>query len=134
MITIECMRCGNKDHRHDDESPYLDEDGDEICSDCHHELYEFTCAWCQEYADADDQHVMLVIFERTNRVAPGVYRIGDRPYYYDGMIESGLYENALAWVSPLPSSCMQNCYPCGHLCPECVQKITVIEAMMNGAA
>lgn len=126
MVTakaIECCLCGDPLDGEEADNPYLD-DGDVICNDCYHERYEFTCCCCAEYGHVDDQHKLLVVFEETSRVTPGIYRIGILPYYTDCLIGSGwLHPESLTRIADLNPDMDGNGYPCGHLCARCQSKV-----------
>jgi hypothetical protein len=123
--TLSCTSCGYAITDPDEmKNPYRDEDDCEICSNCYHEHYEFTCCWCQEDEHVDYQHVLLVVGDEEGAgVARGVYRIIHLPYYSDGIIEGSLVESSLERIAGVPDGLTIGYYPCGHLCRECQQKI-----------
>src|ERR1700722_18101083 len=90
-----CTSCGEPFDEEEREGPHYERTDKgknirsrPICDQCFHDEYEFTCCWCKEYGDVEDQHKMLVVFEecanfdnRDARILPGLYRITDGPYY-----------------------------------------------------
>lgn len=126
MTTTEkrCPCCGNDLSGEEIEYPRTDEDGDNICEECYHEKYEFTCCRCQEYGDVADQHNLLVVFEETSNVAPGIYKIVRKPYYTHAMIGSGwLWPESLKRIADVNPDMDGDGYPCGHLCIDCQAKV-----------
>lgn len=119
-----CSSCGEDLGQEEAESPRLDDDdGEPICDDCYHEHYEFTCCCCEEYGHVDDQHKLLVVFEETSDVKPGVYKVIRTPYVTHAMIGEGwLHPGALERIADVNPD-MSSDYPCGHLCAGCQAKV-----------
>jgi hypothetical protein len=118
---IECSYCG--EHLGDDESenPRIDPADDlPVCDECWHDKFEFTCCRCCEYGDVEDQHNLLVVFEKTGKVEPGVYKVTGRPYYTHALIGEGwLHDWALKRIADVNPDMDGEGYPCGHLCLNC---------------
>jgi hypothetical protein len=126
---LSCHYCGHVITDPDEQAdPYRNPDTDEaMCSECYREHFEFSCCWCKESDNVDVQHKMLVIedaYDEMPEWRKGVYQIGRRPYYADGMIEMHLIQSALTWIGSVPETLHIEYYPCGHLCSECQNKIT----------
>lgn len=126
-----CTWCGEELDEQERESPRTDSSG-VICDACHHDVYEFTCCWCQEYGGVDVQHDMLVVAEEVSTggyseglVKPGVYKVLGGPYHGGPLIgDSYLFGDQLEWLAALPESIDTGMFPCGHLCQQCQQRIT----------
>jgi hypothetical protein len=129
----ECSCCGEPLMPEEIEYPQTDTDGDggNICNECYHEHYEFTCCRCCNYGHVDDQHEMLVVFEeqyahgKLSIIMPGVYRITGSPYHGGPLIGRGyLNSDVLVRIADVNPDMDGNGYPCGHLCKECQDNVT----------
>jgi len=116
-------------------SPHVDDDGNPICDDTHHEHFEFTCHWCEECDDKSRECAigsLFVLFEPVSarsplrwngdallpppewydseewEMRPGIYRITEWPVYWDCMLDGGLYGDAFEWVRDLPDDMRAN--------------------------
>ena len=98
---MECSCCGEVLEEDADGDPY-DYGEEELCNDCYHEKYEFTCCACEEYGHVNDQHKFVVVFDREAGVEPGIYRIIDTPYYVDAILYSWLLSRSLTLLASLP--------------------------------
>lgn len=126
-----CSLCGDSLNKEEIESPRRDADDEPICDDCYHEDYEFTCVWCEEYGETDDQHNLLIVLDADivriesaeEYLKPGVYQIVKRPYYGTDYFDSWILWKAISWLCPLPWDPDEHYCPCGHLCLSCQNKI-----------
>jgi hypothetical protein len=122
---IICWGCENPLDEDELESPY-ERDGHIWCDDCYHEEFEFTCYWCDEYGDNEDQHRYVVIFDAgaCELALPGLYRVNRLPYYSQPMIGQGcILSRAVTWLGYLPPHIGdESWYPAGHLCAYCQRR------------
>jgi hypothetical protein len=116
-----CSECDNKLTSEEIEYPYLGYDDKPICSECECREYHFTCAICQDCDDIKFQHTVLLVFDDDAGVAPGVYRITDRPYFGGSMFSSSIYGSSVSRIGDLPEGLECN-YPCGHACRGCIEE------------
>jgi hypothetical protein len=123
---IICWGCENPLDEDERESPY-DRDGHLWCDDCYHEEFEFTCCWCEEYGDNEDQHRYVVVFDAAacELALPGLYRVDHLPYYSQPLIGYGyILSRAVTWLGfldALPRAGWYD-YPAGHLCLRCQRR------------
>lgn len=145
--TNACEWCGRELEPEEIESPLGDQG---VCDVCHHEPFEFTCHWCQDYEAIDEEckiGSLFALFEpvpahrpwfryvksvpwydyKKSQMRPGVYRILEWPIYWDAILSSGLYAESFAWFCRLPAEMAENGgyggYPCGPLCVRCQWKL-----------
>ena len=121
MSEQDCSSCGQPLTA--DEIQY-DDDGAKVCDDCWHDKYQFTCGYCEEYGRVEDQHNLLVVFEKISGVLPGIYKVIRHPYCTNAMIGEGwLHPWALERIGDLWPDMADEYYPCGHLCKVCQDNV-----------
>lgn len=132
MTAIKCWYCDEPLDEEKAESPHTTPDGEPVCDECYHDHFEFTCCWCQEYGDAEDQHKLLVVFDaeeafdadaRERGLTAGLYRIAELPYYTSDYLSVWLNDHNLERIGPVPRGASGDGYTCGHLCGPCQGKI-----------
>lgn len=147
---LKCLYCGNELDEDEQGDPYRDKDGDVLCRECYHEHCEFTCHWCENYADNDQECAIgsfFAVFEpvpargywfepentcpewfdaEEHQMLPGLYRITKHPMYGDAILDSWLEARSFEWVAELTDDMKKHGgyadYPCGPLCLECQKK------------
>jgi len=116
-----CEWCGRR--LTDEEIEYPNSKDERICDECHHEHYEFTCCWCEEYENKDYEEKYVVLTEPTeglhSELSPGVYEVVKRPYFRgDWYLES-----ALRRLGDVPSDFPNIADSSGMLCRYCEERI-----------
>jgi hypothetical protein len=119
-----CAWCGEE--LTPDEAAYPElRDGDNVCEQCLCDEEHFTCCWCGNCGEEEEQRRFLVVFDPTELgvALPGLYRVERLPYYLAPLIGHGwLIASALTWLGALPDCHDPGDYPCGHLCAPCQQR------------
>jgi hypothetical protein len=117
-----------------DESP----EGEVLCDDCLCDNYHYTCAWCGDCEDIEEQDRAVVVWDAAAAgvTLPGLYLVRETPYCWTGILEGGLIPRAVEWQGWLPPSAWHDDpYPCGHLCRSCLHtflsrcKLTALQGM-----
>lgn len=100
--------------------------GDLVCQQCLCDDEHFTCCWCENCGEEEDQHRYVMVFDHhiAGTSLPGLYRVERPTYYAAGIIGSGwLDPSALTWLGFLATlKADPQDYPCGHLCSTCQER------------
>jgi hypothetical protein len=123
---MECEYCGEELEGEELESPHRDPAGNVMCDDCYEEYFTFPCYLCENSANVEQRnvgHLLVVNDAEECRIARGVYRIKELPYYTSDYFNMWFIEEALELTDiPVPELVGRG-YPSGHLCYECEQKL-----------
>ena len=130
IIATHCTWCSCEFDEEEKENPRADCDNNPICDDCYHNEYEFTCCYCEDSGDNDNQHKMAVVFVPTRAawgddIPVGIYRVRGGPYWGHNYFSSWLYSDKIEYICTLPDELKDDdpYYSLGHLCSECQVKI-----------
>ena len=126
-----CASCEDALTKEEQEYP-VEEFGGLLCCDCEHEHLDFVCCRCQNYERNEHQDECLVVFEPVlgypsgGHVPTGVYRILTGPYHGGPLIgEAYFFEESLQRIGDLTEEYWEEFgAPCGHLCRDCVTRMT----------
>ena len=125
---MECTRCGEELNDEEIESPRKDYDDEPICDQCYDDCYSFVCCLCEEHEDLDEQgelgNLLVVATDGDPIGIPdGIYEVVSHPYYWDSMIDGGIYDNSLKRLSIRIKRDLYMCgYPIAHMCDFCSNK------------
>ena len=124
-----CTDCGyESDTEHGESLRTADDDsrlgeGERLCYECFSDHYEFFCCGCSTMRSNEEEHEVLAVTGSlpglSGSVEPGVYRVIERPYYADGMIEGYVFNDAIERVADLPPRIDTGGEPAGQMCREC---------------
>ena len=91
--SMSCTRCNEHLDEEEKESPRKTDEGDIICDECYHKIYEIICIRCENYADVHDEKYILLQnpegelrYCGGEKVEPGYYKEIKRPIYLGNII------------------------------------------------
>lgn len=96
--------------------------GHPLCCDCEHEVYDFTCSLCGDYANKESEksQVFAVFDGEEAEVPSGLYIDLGYPRCTSNYFNMWLHEGNIGRVGSLLMKDSLDGYPCGEICTSCV--------------
>lgn len=101
-LTGECERCGEELESHEIEEPY--EPGRLLCSHCWHQAHYPLCNWCNDCTRQVTSFIITPAARWRFNMAPGVYMILQRPFFFDYIVEASIMWERVRWRARCPAS------------------------------
>jgi hypothetical protein len=129
--TVICSLCSDELREEQRDSPFKSDDGDPVCDRCYHEKFEGVCDRCRDVVEKKELAMrpgeILALWEETDGLKTGYYRVLRWPIYMDGMIDGYIVTDNLQRLKPLDEAgiaAADDAYtPGGRLCAACQKEI-----------